>query len=159
MKITSALVSWAFLATINAQSIVPSKLASGVSLNITILLPEALDDRADVKNKLIRKDDSVYHNVLANRAAAKMAIQDINADSEVFPNTLINGMNVNNWDPRYPTNYTDIDSGGFSAIQAIRAVKDNGSKFLLFKIRLFLAKRCYYLAIGVFGDYYDSTTR
>ncbi|KAJ3310760.1 hypothetical protein HDU76_003301 [Blyttiomyces sp. JEL0837] len=110
---------------------------SASSINVGIVLPYAL--RAGASNSTTLQEISL--NVQANDAAAELAVIDVNSDPTILPNTNVNIVRINNWDPRYTTDpaYQLIDSGGYSGIQVNAAVNANKT-------------------VVMFGDYFDNTT-
>ena len=60
-----------------------------------------------------------------------MAINDLNADPSVFPDTTLNIVRTNIWDPARAQMYETIDSGGYAIIESIKTVKSKQSKFII----------------------------
>ncbi|KAJ3142048.1 hypothetical protein HK100_003243 [Physocladia obscura] len=109
--------------------------AAALNYNIGFLLPYALDDEPDGAIN----SSSIKFNVLANDAAAELAVQDFNYRSTLPGEGKFNIVRKNNWDPNFATNWEIVDSGGYSAIAATKIVQQNST-------------------VAIFGDYLDSTT-
>jgi hypothetical protein len=60
-----------------------------------------------------------------------MAINDLNADSSVFPDTTLNIIRTNIWDPARAQMYETIDSGGYAIIESIKTIKSKQSKLII----------------------------
>ncbi|KAI9329970.1 periplasmic binding protein-like I [Obelidium mucronatum] len=126
MKSVAALAAFALSVAVNAAP---------VNLNLGFLLPYALDDQPGVTTN----SSTIKFNVVANDAAAEMAVQDFNSQSSLPEKGQFNIIRKNNWDPNFSTNWQIVDSGGYSAIAATKMVQQNNT-------------------VAVFGDYLDSTT-
>ncbi|KAI8619562.1 periplasmic binding protein-like I [Chytriomyces sp. MP71] len=109
--------------------------SAGKVYNIGFLLPYALDDQPRVWTN----SSTIKFNVVANDAAAEMAVADFNSSGLLPDGGAFNIIRKNNWDPNFATNWQIVDSGGYSAIAATKMVQQNNT-------------------VAVFGDYLDSTT-
>ncbi|KAJ3050330.1 hypothetical protein HDU99_008690, partial [Rhizoclosmatium hyalinum] len=118
-----------------ASAVRAQSVTAGLNYNIGFLLPYSLDDQPGVTTN----SSTIKFNVVANDAAAEMAVQDFNAKSTLPGGGQFNIIRKNNWDPTFATNWQIVDSGGYSAIAATKMVQQNNT-------------------VAVFGDYLDSTT-
>jgi ABC-type branched-subunit amino acid transport system substrate-binding protein len=104
------------------------------NLSIAVILPYMLDDTNGVNPP---PSNSITANVIANSAAAEMAIEDINNDPTVFPNSKIDMVSINSWDAEIK-DYMTFSSGAYASIKTLSAY-DQG-------------------IIGAVGDYLSSSS-
>ncbi|KAI9328521.1 hypothetical protein BDR26DRAFT_873818 [Obelidium mucronatum] len=108
-------------------------LVSAEVSTIAFLLPYSLND---VEPGQTPNTNHIAVNVIANDAAAELAVEDFNAAN---PDNIFQIARKNIWDPEYSTNWSLIDSGGYSIIQTVNLTKTVNIS-------------------AAFGDYLSSTT-
>ncbi|KAJ3417411.1 hypothetical protein HDV05_004876 [Chytridiales sp. JEL 0842] len=136
MKLTSFGLTLTALITCCSSSLAQGTPKTPHAINLAFVLPYALDDT--VNGQIV--PNSVASNVIANDAAAELAVRDVNSDPSLLPTTNVNIIRVNNWEPAYAKNNSLIHSGGYSIIESSKIV--NTSRIA-----------------GAFGDYFDRTTQ
>ncbi|KAI9344213.1 periplasmic binding protein-like I [Zopfochytrium polystomum] len=133
--LTSFTTAFVICAAVLLSVSLPANAAKQNNINIGFFLPYELKD----SNSTTTDPTSISGNVIANDAAAELAVQDVNSNPNVLSNTNVNILRFNNWDPKFATQYTLVDSGGYSSVAAIKAVTLNNTAI-------------------AFGDYFSNTT-
>ncbi|KAJ3327780.1 hypothetical protein HDU76_011139 [Blyttiomyces sp. JEL0837] len=97
--------------------------ASKIRTNVTIaiFLPYAIGD--------------FYSLMEFEDAQIELAVNEINQDPDILPDTFINIIRVNNWDPDKSTDYNYVTSGGYATISAINVTQ--GGRGTLWNSRYF----------------------
>ncbi|KAI8853649.1 hypothetical protein BC829DRAFT_274326 [Chytridium lagenaria] len=98
-----------FLLLSPTLALLPQKSATFISL--AFIFPYALNET------------SAISDVTTIEAAAELAVNEINDDATVLPQTEVRIQRVNEWDPRYSNDFVTFDSGGYSLVAAINVTK------------------------------------
>ncbi|KAJ3332566.1 hypothetical protein HDU76_013814 [Blyttiomyces sp. JEL0837] len=67
----------------------------------------------------------------------ELAVNETNQDPDILPFTYVNIDKVNSWDPDHPDDLVVIDSGGYTAVQAMNAVANKGPLVTEFNQNIF----------------------
>ncbi|KAJ3287571.1 hypothetical protein HDU76_007802, partial [Blyttiomyces sp. JEL0837] len=78
-----------------------------------------------------------YPDVVSRDTQCELAVNETNADPDILPNTYVNIVRFNSWDPKLAKS-RGVRSGGHAAVQAIAAANSG--------------------AMGVIGELFDRTT-
>ncbi|KAJ3100375.1 hypothetical protein HDU97_002250 [Phlyctochytrium planicorne] len=108
-----------------SQALLPQKNAT--SIYLAFIFPYALN-----------QSDAI-NDVRTIESAAELAVNEINDDATILPQTEVKIQRVNEWDPKYPNDYDSFDSGGYSLVAAINVTKQ-------------------YNVTGAIGGLWDKTT-
>ncbi|KAJ3304825.1 hypothetical protein HDU76_005113 [Blyttiomyces sp. JEL0837] len=90
--------------------VVPSKYRTNIT--IAAFLPFALGDFYTFSSMEVEM--------------AQLAVNETNADPNILPNTFVEMIRVNSYDPDGVFSYEFIDSGGYSSLAAINVAERGG---------------------------------
>ncbi|KAJ3208762.1 hypothetical protein HDU67_006572 [Dinochytrium kinnereticum] len=119
---------WALLSVIPlCTALLPQKNATSISL--AFIFPYALNETSAIADvATIEAAAEASHLKMTMRSYLcqihkQLAVNEVNDDANILPETEVRIQRVNEWDPRYSNDYITFDSGGYSLVAAINVTK------------------------------------